>query len=135
MIESKSAIDALTQFILENKNKPFIWGENDCCLFAANALLAQTGYDYAAQYRNRYTTRLGAARVLVNDGHSDLVDVLTSALGDPVPRLMARRGDVVLVDYEGELTAGIMYGNVVVQGMNKIETVSPLNIQHVWSVK
>ena len=44
--------------------RPFCWGENDCCLFVADVCLAACDKDPAAHYRGRYTTEIGAKRVL-----------------------------------------------------------------------
>ncbi len=46
--------------------RPFSWGEFDCCLFAADCCIAICGVDPAAEYRGRYTTEIGAKRVLRN---------------------------------------------------------------------
>ncbi|AYA63832.1 DUF6950 family protein [Alteromonas sp. RKMC-009] len=124
----------LTQFITGKKHQPFEWGVNDCCLFAADAVLAITGEDPAIQFRNRYSTRLGAARVLKNEGHDNIESAITAMLGEPVPRLSVRRGDVVLVDLNGDMTAGIMFGQVLAPGEQGIATVSPLDITTVWRV-
>lgn len=43
---------------------PFAWGVNDCCLFACDLVRAMTGRDYAAAFRGRYSTPIGAARAL-----------------------------------------------------------------------
>ena len=36
------------------KERPFVWGTFDCCLFAADIVQALTGVDYAAGYRGTY---------------------------------------------------------------------------------
>jgi hypothetical protein len=35
------------------RGRPFSWGAMDCCLFAADVVLAMTGVDYAAGFRGR----------------------------------------------------------------------------------
>lgn len=42
----------------------FQWGINDCMLFAADLIRAMTGADLGAPYRGRYSTPIGAARIL-----------------------------------------------------------------------
>ena len=42
----------------------FKWGENDCCMSAANAVLACTGTDLAEPWRGRYETAAGAVKRL-----------------------------------------------------------------------
>jgi hypothetical protein len=78
------------------RGRPFAWGAMDCCLFAADVVLAMTGVDYAAGFRGRYDSRAGAVALLGARG--GLEAVATSALGEPLPTtLMAQRGDVVMV--------------------------------------
>lgn len=124
----------LTSFIQNRRNTPFSWGKHDCCMFAADAVIAITGYDYAEVFRHRYTTELGAYRVLKREGFSGVEEVLTGLLGEASPRLAACRGDVVLIEHNGSDTAGIMFGDVVVPGISKLETLSPLAIKKVWRI-
>ena len=39
----------LARFIEERRRMPFTWGSNDCCLFAADWVLAATGRDIALE--------------------------------------------------------------------------------------
>jgi hypothetical protein len=75
---------------------PFEWGRYDCALWAAAAVQAQTGQDFAAPFRGRYRTGAGAMRALRQHGAGDLEKTITAALGEPVPVAMARRGDIVM---------------------------------------
>ena len=134
MIRSHNWTDLLTNFIQSRRNTPFVWGKNDCCLFPADAVLAMTGEDKAADFRGTYNSAIGAKRALKKKGYSNIEEALTSILGAPVSRLSVRRGDVVLVDYEGQEVAGVMYGQVLVPGVDQLATVSPLNIKKVWRV-
>jgi hypothetical protein len=88
-----------------------IWGRHDCALFAAGVVRAITGEDFAAEYRGRYTTRIGAARVLRRVAHGDVDAAATRALGAPLAApLMAQRGDVVALDRSEGLGLGICLG-------------------------
>ncbi|SCX40492.1 hypothetical protein [Nitrosospira sp. Nsp1] len=40
----------LPTYIQTHINKPFKWGENDCCIFAIGWLELQTGRDYLAKH-------------------------------------------------------------------------------------
>jgi len=124
----------LTQFIQSRKHTSFEWGENDCCLFAADAVIAIAGHDYAEQFRQQYTNEMGALRALKRAGYTSIDEALTGLLGAPSPRLSVRRGDVVLIEHNGQDTAGIMFGDVVVPGESQLETLSPLAIKKVWRV-
>ncbi len=81
---------------------PFEWGVHDCCLFAADCVHVITGVDHAASFRGKYSTALGAQRVITERG--GLVAFLTEQLGEPVHPALAQTGDVGLFK-EGEQDA------------------------------
>lgn len=100
----------LTDAIATNADRPFAWGDWDCCQAAAEAVEAMTGgaVDLTAPFR--YATRAGATRTLRGylGERLPIVDLLPAVavkrgleLGLPeVPRSRAQRGDVVLADAE-----------------------------------
>lgn len=88
-------LDAL---VAQAQRRPFAWGSFDCCLWAADAVLAQTGEDPAADLRGTYADAAGAARVLRAQG--GLRGVATRG-GEPIAPLMARTGDVGLLRSNG----------------------------------
>ena len=101
--------DLLSAYVEQRRNKPFAWGSDDCCLFAADWVQACTGTDYASAWRGRYTGRLGAARFLEEAGGlGTLVDSL--GLVRVLP-LQASRGDVVAQDNGRGLALGICIGS------------------------
>jgi len=57
----------LSEYIRSHRDKPFVWGERDCMLFAAGAYQAMTGKDVAEPYRG-YSTAQEAKRVLRSHG-------------------------------------------------------------------
>jgi hypothetical protein len=79
--------------------KPFEWLSLNCGFFAADCVLAQTGVDFASEFRGRFTTEKGAARALWQAGFTTVVDVVASRLPE-IPISETRHGDiaVVLVD-------------------------------------
>ena len=54
-------------------NTPFVWGKNDCCLMAANYYVAIHGIDYAAMFRGKYNTAIGAYRLLSKAGGMEAI--------------------------------------------------------------
>lgn len=82
---------------MEHANTPYVFGEHDCILFAANCVEAMTGVDLAADIRGRYKTEIGAARIIKNEGFTNLGDMIASRLPE-VHLREVRRGDVVLCD-------------------------------------
>jgi hypothetical protein len=87
----------LWRFVQDRQSTPFAWGAHDCCLFAADWVRELHGIDLAVGIRGKYTTALGAARI-VGHGFS-----LASFVGDrmaehgfaKIPVRMASRGDMV----------------------------------------
>jgi len=85
----------LDDFLQAASERPFSWGERDCCTLAADAVQAMTGDDPYTLWRGKYKSARGAARIVAKAG--GLVGLWTQLLGQPVAPLMARRGDVVVV--------------------------------------
>ena len=54
----------LIEYLAAAARRPFKPGHHDCALFAAGAVAAMTGTDFAAQWRGRYTTLRGGLRVI-----------------------------------------------------------------------
>jgi hypothetical protein len=84
----------LADFIAENRDRPFAWGEWDCILFACAAAAAITGEDKAAEYRGRYTTERGARAILREIGAGTLLRTVNANFTRKPPAF-AQRGDLV----------------------------------------
>ncbi|EKE75181.1 DUF6950 family protein [Gallaecimonas xiamenensis] len=104
---------SLAEFIEPRRHIPFTWGKLDCCMLAADWVEAQTGTDFAAEFRGRYSTRIGATRALKKAGFDDVEAAVTAALGEPVGRLQLRRGDLALVSQFAGPALGIVGGDLV----------------------
>lgn len=119
----------LLDFVEARRTVPFVWGTNDCALFAADWVAALTGEDPAAWFRGRYTTEGGAARALLAWCKGQGLDlrlagsagerftarleaVATDILGAPLNTpLLAQRGDVVSRDGDDGLGClGVVLG-------------------------
>lgn len=102
--------DRLIALIEQRKRAPFEWGVNDCCLWAADAVLAQTGRDPAQDLRGTYTTARGARAALRLAGG---LEGAGDRCGQPVERLFAQTGDVGIVSRTGErMCAGVCTGGM-----------------------
>lgn len=88
---------------------PFAWGRHDCCLFAADCVLALTGVDHAAAWRGTYTDAVGAQRVLMRQGG---LRGLAGRAGAPIAPLAARVGDVGIVTHAGRELLAVCAGEV-----------------------
>jgi hypothetical protein len=103
------------QFLLESAGEPFVWGRNDCCLYAANAILAYTGVDVASEFRNLYKSEFGALRAIKEiTGGSTVADAAAYCaqkhdLEEHQYPLMCKRGDLVVYNNKGTLIAGIIH--------------------------
>jgi hypothetical protein len=104
--------EALDTFLTDMRHRRFAWCTNDCCTFAANAVLAMTGADPMSTLRTRYATQQGAARLVARAG--GLHPLVCQYLGAPMQHtLTARRGDVVQIaldDADGPAALGICTG-------------------------
>lgn len=96
----------LTTFVEERRELPFKWGQNDCCLFAADGVERVTGYDFAEDFRETYCTPFGALHQLTERGARNVEELLE--LMDCIgfreqPVFLAQRGDVVTALLDPEL--------------------------------
>ena len=58
----------LSRYLSRVAARPFQWGELDCALFAAGWAMQMTGIDPAADWRGKYSTEQGCARILKRHG-------------------------------------------------------------------
>ena len=106
MQRRKDWAQRLNAYIGKVKERPHSWGRFDCCIFVGDAVKAQTGVDPMKEFRRKYRSREGAARVLKEIGSGSLYATVRSKFGNPVPASMGRRGDILY--HEGSL--GIIMG-------------------------
>lgn len=99
-------------FIAARASRPFVWGTNDCAIFAADCVQAITGRDVAQPALRRHKTELQAARLLKR--HGGVVGIATAALGQPAPASSAGVGDVVLAKWGGRDMLTICNGDTCI---------------------
>lgn len=85
----------LAEYLAKRHGVHFTWGATDCCLFAADAVIAMTGEDPATAFRGRYTTARGATRALKRYGAGTIEATLDTMFGQ-IRTAFARRGDLVM---------------------------------------
>ena len=93
--------ERLIAFLEDRRKRPFVWGEHDCTLFVADAVLAMTGTDMAAGFRGQYNSAVsgyGLMRQLGFNSADELVEHYAKQfeIAEIAP-MMARRGDVLLL--------------------------------------
>jgi hypothetical protein len=103
----------LQQFLLRSLSARFAYGQLDCCLFVADAVLAMTGTDIAATFRGRYHSREEALALCESYGGKRSVRSLVSkALAEQelaeIPVTRAQRGDIVLVRRSKDWSLGFI---------------------------
>jgi hypothetical protein len=131
-VHPRTRHDALEELIAARMRTPFQWGEHDCCLWAADAVQAQTGVDHAAEFRGGYETAAGALRAL--DAAGGLASLAARA-GEPVPPLLAGLGDVGVVMVDGTDVLGVCAGPVwLVAATNGLAAVAFDACSTAWKV-
>lgn len=111
----------------------YAWGENDCALCAADLVAAQTGQDFGAPFRGRYSDEAGARRVLAALGHADLAELVATCLVEGEGR--PRRGDVVLhPGPDGDFLTVAFGGGLVGPGPNGLAWLQSVPGARFWRV-
>lgn len=120
----------LVDFIDARRDTPFVWGVSDCCLFAADAVHAITGIDFAAGRRGTYDDARGAlALIEAAGGVAGLVPF------DEIDTGYAQRGDVVMLDMDGRDVLAVHLGDVIAgQGPDGITRVALSAARRAWRV-
>lgn len=88
---------ALGSYIADCETRGYAWGEHDCAMFAAGAVLVMTGTDPVPDFRGRYSTKQGAAKALCRYGNGTLEATLDARF-DARSIGFARRGDLAFHD-------------------------------------
>jgi len=83
----------LDDLVSRRVREPFAWGVNDCALFAADAVLAMTGIDFAAGMRGK-SAKSAMRFVRVSGG---LEEIVSDVLGPMCGTSQVSDGDLVLV--------------------------------------
>jgi hypothetical protein len=105
----------LHEAIEARRRVPFSFAAGvDCALFVADCLQAITGEDPAADFRGRYSSDIGAMRVIRNAGFANLADLVSSRLDEIAP-VRAQVGDVAFIPDESPFggALGIVIGEQV----------------------
>jgi hypothetical protein len=99
----------LISYLGESARKPFEPGTHDCALFAAGAVKAMTGQDFAKRYRGRYNTLKGGFKALQKAGYADHITLAASVL-EEIPVSFAGPGDLAVIDTPDGPALGVVQG-------------------------
>jgi hypothetical protein len=101
--------EALVNYMAEKRHEPFEYGVNDCCLFAAGAVLQITGEDPMPEFRGKYDSLKGSLKVIKEIG----AGTLEATLDRKFPEVgigHAQRGDLAFFDGSvGVVMGGFAY--------------------------
>lgn len=100
--------ERLNRIVEGNLNRPFEWGNWDCCLFAAECVEAMTGDDPMGEFRGRYSSAEGARALLRAHPSKSLFNLMRRKFGNPSN--FARRGDIVYTITEDGPSLGVCVG-------------------------
>lgn len=89
--------DTLVNYIASKRHEPFEYGVNDCCMFAAGAVLEMTGEDPMSEFRGQYDSLKGSLKVIKEIGAGTLELTLDSKF-EEVSIGYAQRGDLAFFD-------------------------------------
>jgi hypothetical protein len=130
-------------FLLDRARTPFAWGTNDCCLFPADAIESFTGTDLAADFRGKYTDEASAFAAIKSVANgttvADAAAYCAYKLGLkewPFP-LLAKRGDLVVIEQPGGLIAGVVHLNgrhVISVGEKGLLRLPITAVKRAWAV-
>lgn len=123
----------LLEIIDEWKSRPFEWAVNDCCVFAARCVDVITGSDWVGDLGQCYHDKASAYAYIAAEGSIEAS--VTKRLGDPVPRLLARRGDACLVDTPDGPGVAVCVGSVaLIPGPNGLISKPLRSVIKAWRV-
>ncbi|HGG04723.1 MAG TPA: hypothetical protein ENK28_04640 [Aliiroseovarius sp.] len=97
----------LSEYLISEMTRGFVYGESDCALFAAGAVLVMTGFDPAAKWRGKYSTLKAGLQLIKSVGHKDHI-AATAAVLVEIPTGSARVGDIAVVNGVGALALGVV---------------------------
>jgi hypothetical protein len=121
----------LAALINQRMATPLAWGTHDCCLFAADAVLACTGADLAADLRGSYHSE-AEAQVLL-ESHGGLIALAAARLGRAVRTELAQAGDIGLAVLEGRPTLALCGGPVfLAPGHSGLVPLAPNQVLRAW---
>lgn len=124
----------LADLITARASQPFVWGKNDCVLFAADCYEAVTGVDPASSFRGKYDSEMSALRAIHTYSGGNLTDACLKMLGYPSKRPPSD-GDIVMVKTPNGDALGVFAdARAVVVGEKGLIELPASQILSVWKV-
>lgn len=121
------------EYIDKCRDKPFKWGEHDCCTFTCGWLKEYLGKDFMEEFRGMYNDEESANKILSESGGLEALAV--RAFGQMRPSGFAKLGDVVIGETGNGIGLGLCAGEVSffvgAKGLVRVLTVDMLGC---WDV-
>jgi hypothetical protein len=126
----------LKAFLATYADKPFAWGVDDCCLFLADWIEANYGFDPAASVRRTYRDKQSCHRLLFwSGGMVRLVSRLVSGAGiDRIPAHQVRDGDIALIRVKRLKVGAIRVGRYWAVRNERVGFVSKAKVIRAWRI-
>lgn len=105
--------EALLEVIARHEALPFEWSASDCFTLCMDAVKALTGDDPWASLRGKYDSELSSAKVLVRLKCGNVGDLFSKRF-ESVHQAFARRGDIGIVEQNGERVGVVVLGDRVI---------------------
>ncbi|AET73304.1 hypothetical protein EMVG_00018 [Emiliania huxleyi virus PS401] len=112
LVRKKTWRPDLAEYVAAAARQPFRPGRHDCALFAAGAVKAMTGADFARGYRSTYRSLAKGRQVLQEKGFADHVALAAHHLPEIAP-IMAQEGDIAVVAGDADSALGVVQGPMI----------------------
>ena len=99
IIHQHKALELL-DFIDQKARKPFVWGENDCALFAGLMVKKFHNVQLVSQFYKKYKTPSSALIRLTREGYNSLREILSKNASVFEVTSQPAIGDVALLKYD-----------------------------------
>ena len=118
---------------LDLMDRPWQWGVADCCTAACDVFARLHGIDPMAPLRGRYSTRLGAGRLIARHGGWQAMGDALAARSGLVVMEEGRPGDLGLIDAGGgTLALGICTAPGVWAGKSESGMATVYGARRAW---
>lgn len=121
----------LQAFLARTALQPFRYGQSDCALWCADAVLDGTGFDPAADFRGTYSDWAGCRAVVMRAG--GLLNLVAPRMSDPRLRALDGSGVAVLRDRGRTLCGLVLDGVAVVRLETGVRRIATPEILRGWS--
>lgn len=126
----------LADVVEARRDTPFVWGQHDCGLWAADVTLALAGWDPMAAWRGTYATEAEAEGLMGGATLEAWTDALMSGHGvQRCAPAFAARGDWCLVLAGNQPMLGVLVGETIaVTGLEGLRFVPRSMAIAAWAV-